>query len=288
MTSSRRQFLATLGRAASAAALAPLTARVAGRSRDAGGGPLRLAVVAAGEDSDYGRGALFGIEEAEHAAGLLRRPLDFLRMPAAAPTGVDAAGEGVAGGAEAAIPAGVDAMVAALGDARQAALEGSAAGRGIVVVDARAVRPGRASGTDTGTGAAGVFRTGLPAQAYASAEAATGAGPDARAVLWHGGLFRYGAEQLNDRYLRRFDREMTGEAWAAWIAVKAVAEAAFRTRSPDPAGLREALGGPRAAFDGHKGSPLTFTAPGGTLAQPFYVLAGGETRESTWPMEEGR
>lgn len=103
-----------------------------------------------------------------------------------------------------------------------------------------------------------------------------------RALLWDDELFRYGAQQLNERFRRRFDTGMTGEAWAAWIALKTVSEAVLRT-DDQRNGLARALGGERAAFDGHKGVPLRFGGPGGSLMQPLYVVGGGAAREVEWP-----
>lgn len=37
-----------------------------------------------------------------------------------------------------------------------------------------------------------------------------------RAVDWHPDLYRYGAEQLNERFRRRFGRPMDEDAWHGW------------------------------------------------------------------------
>ena len=94
-------------------------------------------------------------------------------------------------------------------------------------------------------------------------------------VLWHPSLERFGATQLNDRFARRFGRDMDEHAWAAWFALKVVAEAGLRAPSPGAAALAGWLDGSAARFDGHKGRPLWFDAER-RLVQPIYrQLADG-------------
>lgn len=91
-------------------------------------------------------------------------------------------------------------------------------------------------------------------------------------VLWHPGLFRYGAEQLNDRFSDRFGEPLESRAWAAWMAMKIVAETALRSRADSPAEWIDYLEGRRAQFDGHKGRPLTFRRWNHQLRQPVYLV----------------
>lgn len=232
-----------------------------------------IAVVAPDPATDFGRGARLGLEEAQRSVELLRSPLRLLELQAPAEERVedwvrDAAAQGVVG------------LVVALPDAVQRQVEEVAAGAGMVVVDARARRPAAAE-RDL------VVRTGLPEEAFRGArQTAAAAAGDPRVVLWAPGLFRYGAQQLNERYRRRFDAGMTGEAWAGWMAVKALSEAALRwVGRPGSGALVDGLRGRRALFDGHKGVSLTFTGPGGTLAQPVYVMDENVV-EVQWPEEE--
>ena len=107
---------------------------------------------------------------------------------------------------------------------------------------------------------------------------AEGAAP---ATLWHAGLTRYGAAQLNERFTRRFDAPMEGPEWAGWMAVKVVAEAALRASGGDTARVVSAdsiaayLVRTDVAFDGHKGEPLRFGADDHQLRQPVYVADAG-------------
>ena len=109
----------------------------------------------------------------------------------------------------------------------------------------------------------------------AAATTARAALPDAtsRVELWHASLERFGAEQLNQRFMRRFGVAMDSDAWAGWIAMKIVSECALRAEDTSPIALRRALADPKAHFDGHKGRPLSFDPHDGALIQPLYVVA---------------
>ena len=87
-------------------------------------------------------------------------------------------------------------------------------------------------------------------------------------VTWHSTLSRYGASEVNERFIRRFNRPMTSEAWNAWFAVKTLIETALRTA--ETAKLCEAVA--RGRFDGHKGLPLSFDRGTRILRQPLYVI----------------
>ncbi|MGH7545050.1 MAG: ABC transporter substrate-binding protein, partial [Gemmatimonadota bacterium] len=91
-------------------------------------------------------------------------------------------------------------------------------------------------------------------------------------VLWHPGLFRYGAEQLSDRFQDRFAEPPDSRAWTAWMAAKILAEGALRARSVDGPALVAYLEGRRAQFDGHKGLSLTFRPWDHQLRQPVYLV----------------
>jgi hypothetical protein len=95
----------------------------------------------------------------------------------------------------------------------------------------------------------------------------------ARVAAWHPSLFRYGAEQLNDRYRARFSGTpgMSADAWCGWMAMKILAESALRSRAETNAALIAWLSSSRARFDGHKGRALVFDASG-QLRQPLYVI----------------
>jgi hypothetical protein len=80
------------------------------------------------------------------------------------------------------------------------------------------------------------------------------------AIEWHPGLTRFGAEQLNTRYERRFGEGMTAAEWMGWMAVKAAVDAQLRQ-----------VPLARGRFDGHKGVALYF-GPDRRLVQPLCIV----------------
>jgi ABC-type branched-subunit amino acid transport system substrate-binding protein len=91
-------------------------------------------------------------------------------------------------------------------------------------------------------------------------------------ALWHPDLSRYGAAQLNERFVDHFARPMDSAAWAGWFAVKVVWETALRAGGTDAEVLIGALEGGLARFDGHKGRPLSFRSWDHQLRQPLYLV----------------
>ncbi len=93
-----------------------------------------------------------------------------------------------------------------------------------------------------------------------------------RPLAWHWTLERYGAPQLNQRFRRIADRDMTSGDWAAWVAVRAVAEAATAAGSAEKSAIRTALSSPDLSVDLYKGVRGNFRAWNGQMRQPV-VLA---------------
>ena len=111
-------------------------------------------------------------------------------------------------------------------------------------------------------------------------------GSGSSVVLWAPTFEKYGASQINDRYRARYQLLMDGGAWAGWVAIKIVAEAALRTRSDRADAILSYLESPAATFDGHKGWPLSFRSADHQLRQPLYMVlpnavarAGAAVRE---------
>lgn len=102
---------------------------------------------------------------------------------------------------------------------------------------------------------------------------------DSRLSEWHASLGRFGAAELNERYLRATGRGMSAEAWRGWFAVKVLVESALRLRRDGEACA--AIGAGR--FDGHKGRALTFDPRTGILRQPLYVVAGDSVVDEIHP-----
>jgi ABC transporter substrate binding protein (PQQ-dependent alcohol dehydrogenase system) len=93
---------------------------------------------------------------------------------------------------------------------------------------------------------------------------------------------QWGATQLQDRFLRQAKRWMTDRDYAAWLAVRAVGEAATRTQSTDPAVIFAFMRGDRFELAGYKGARLSFRPWDGQLRQPV-LLADARSLVSVSP-----
>lgn len=92
--------------------------------------------------------------------------------------------------------------------------------------------------------------------------------------LWHAGLTRFGAAQLNERFEKHLRGQPSSGTWAGWMAVKVVWETALRTGRLDARVLAGSLLHPeQPGFDGHKGEALAFDGVH-QLRQPLYTVAG--------------
>jgi ABC transporter substrate binding protein (PQQ-dependent alcohol dehydrogenase system) len=88
---------------------------------------------------------------------------------------------------------------------------------------------------------------------------------------WHWSWERNGGPQLNSRFEKKTGRRLTGQDWAVWVAVKAIVQAALRTRSVEFEATRRYLLGEQMNLDGFKGNPLSFRAWDRQLRQPLLL-----------------
>lgn len=102
------------------------------------------------------------------------------------------------------------------------------------------------------------------------------------ALAWAPNFERFGAPQLARRFARHAKRPMTGEDWAAWMATKAVVQAATaRPAGPwSPAAWTPA----DFALDGFKGVRLSFRPWDRQLRQPL-LLTDGQGVVGSAPVE---
>ncbi len=91
------------------------------------------------------------------------------------------------------------------------------------------------------------------------------------ATAWHWAWERHGAPQLENRFEEKANRPMRDNDWAAWIAVKAIAEAVQRTQSRDFAVLSKHLRSEAMILDGFKGNRLNFRPWDNQLRQPLLL-----------------
>ncbi len=89
---------------------------------------------------------------------------------------------------------------------------------------------------------------------------------------WHWSWERHGAPQLNRRFEKRAKRRMQEADWAAWAAIKAIAEAAVRTGSLAPRRIALHLKSGEMVLDGYKGAPLDFRPWNLQLRQPIFLF----------------
>jgi ABC transporter substrate binding protein (PQQ-dependent alcohol dehydrogenase system) len=93
---------------------------------------------------------------------------------------------------------------------------------------------------------------------------------------------QWGATQLQERFLRQAKRWMTDRDYAAWMAVRAIGEAATRAKSADPVAVSAYLRGDRFELAAYKGARLSFRSWDGQLRQPI-LLADARSLVSVSP-----
>lgn len=115
----------------------------------------------------------------------------------------------------------------------------------------------------------GDFGRYVPFTTYAARPVVGSEGLTPRA--WHWTFERYGAPQLNQRFLRAAGRDMKSEDWAAWAGVRAVVDAVKAAMSAEPGAIHAALRGPDLAIDLYKGVRGNFRDWNGQLRQPILL-----------------
>lgn len=95
------------------------------------------------------------------------------------------------------------------------------------------------------------------------------------AEAWATRFERFGAPQLTRRFARAASRAMTGPDWAAYMATKAVLQAALeQAANPSSAQILKALTRADFTLDGFKGVRLSFRAWDRQLRQPLLMTDG--------------
>lgn len=101
-------------------------------------------------------------------------------------------------------------------------------------------------------------------------------------TAWSPAHQQWGAVQIQNRFIESFGRRMQAADMLAWMAVRAVAEAATRTAGADPAAIADYLAGDDFELAGFKGQALTLRAWNRQLRQPI-LLADGRNVISVSP-----
>lgn len=92
------------------------------------------------------------------------------------------------------------------------------------------------------------------------------------AVAWSPVIEQWGAAQLQSRFEKAHDRQMTSQDYAAWAAMRTLGEAVTRTNAVDPETLRAYILSDAFELAGFKGRPLTYRAWNGQLRQPIAIV----------------
>jgi ABC transporter substrate binding protein (PQQ-dependent alcohol dehydrogenase system) len=95
------------------------------------------------------------------------------------------------------------------------------------------------------------------------------------AQAWAPNFERFGAPQLSRRFAREARRPMTAHDWAAWMATKAVLQAAIeQAKAPTAEAIRRTLLRDGFVLDGFKGTRLTLRTWDRQLRQPMLLTDG--------------
>ncbi len=94
----------------------------------------------------------------------------------------------------------------------------------------------------------------------------------------------WGATQLQDRFRQAAKRWMTERDYTAWLAVRAVGEAAVRTQSTEPRQLAAFMRSDQFELGGYKGAPLSFRPWDGQMRQAI-LLADERALVSVSPQQ---
>jgi len=105
-----------------------------------------------------------------------------------------------------------------------------------------------------------------------------------KAMSWHPAHEAWGATQMQNRFQRLANRFMWPVDYQAWIAVRAIGEAATRTHSADFAAVNAAIRSKDLNLAAFKGQKVTFRPWDGQLRQPI-IVAGPDLPVSISPQE---
>ena len=93
------------------------------------------------------------------------------------------------------------------------------------------------------------------------------------ATSWHFTHDLWGAAQIQHRFLDLAKRNMEEQDYGAYLAIRAIGEAATRTKSNEMKTIRDYLKSPLFALQGYKGWALSFRSWDGQLRQAILLAA---------------
>lgn len=104
------------------------------------------------------------------------------------------------------------------------------------------------------------------------------------ATSWHRTHEQWGAVQIQNRFRAQKGRWMEEEDYGAYLAIRAIGEAATRKQSMQLSDVKPYLLSEKFALQGYKGRPLSFRTWNGQLRQPV-LLAAPRSLVAVAPME---
>lgn len=104
------------------------------------------------------------------------------------------------------------------------------------------------------------------------------------AAAWHRTHEQWGAVQLQNRFKEQGGRWMEEVDYGAYLAIRAIGEAAVRSKSDKVQAIRDYLFSDAFALQGYKGMPLSIRSWDGQLRQPV-LLAAPRSLVSVAPVE---
>lgn len=91
-------------------------------------------------------------------------------------------------------------------------------------------------------------------------------------VAWSPVIEQWGAAQLQSRFTKLAERDMTSRDYANWSAVRSIGEAVTRTASAEASQLRDYILSDDFELAGFKGAPLSYRLWNGQLRQPVQLV----------------
>jgi len=104
------------------------------------------------------------------------------------------------------------------------------------------------------------------------------------ATSWHRTHEQWGAVQIQNRFIEQTKRWMEEQDYAAYLAIRAIGEAATRTKSNELKLIKDYMLSDQFALQGYKGNPLSFRSWDGQLRQPV-LLAAPRSMVTVAPIE---
>jgi len=93
-----------------------------------------------------------------------------------------------------------------------------------------------------------------------------------QAVAWSKVVEQWGAVQLQSRFAKVSDRDMSGVDYAVWAAIRSIGEAVTRTQSANVETLKQFILSEDFSLAGFKGSKLSYRSWNGQLRQPIPLV----------------